>query len=234
MNFIKKVWEGKIDEDVKRQFQRFGRGEFKNRAMIEINTGKINRIKTSFEFANYLVERIAEKLNSGEKVKIDGIILTTKDISSDLKCKFEKKQFMGMKKFIIKTELEKEKILSICEKFPSALILFSFKLKDRTELKIKQKSPKSAKPSTKGEKEPKADFCSLKTSDSEIIKDFAFDIPNFKKVKINHTFLIENIELPKNEKDPEEIRKKAIRKGKIIRQIETDGKKDSKEIKFEI
>jgi len=35
MNFIKRVFDKKIDDETHAQFQKFSRGEFKNRAMIK-------------------------------------------------------------------------------------------------------------------------------------------------------------------------------------------------------
>jgi len=36
MNFVKKVFEGNIDESVHLQFQKFSKGEFRNRALIKL------------------------------------------------------------------------------------------------------------------------------------------------------------------------------------------------------
>ena len=53
---------------------------------------------------------------------------------------------------------------------------------NNSELKIKGKAPKSGKPGKKGDDEaPKADFCSLKTSDREIMKDLFFDLHDFSE-----------------------------------------------------
>ena len=90
-----------------------------------------------------------------------------------------------------------------------------------TELKIKPKSPKSGKPG-KGDEAPKADFCKIKTNDEEIVKSLLFDVKNFKKIDIQHDFIISEIEIPKNEKDPALMREKAVRKGKIVRRIKID------------
>lgn len=53
MNFIKKVANKKYDESVHLQFQKFSKGEFRNRALIDAKSSKGNyTIKTSAEFAN--------------------------------------------------------------------------------------------------------------------------------------------------------------------------------------
>ena len=36
MNFIKKLVEGKVDEDVHRQFTRFGKGEYRGRFLLSL------------------------------------------------------------------------------------------------------------------------------------------------------------------------------------------------------
>ena len=59
MNFIKKVFEKRADENVHLQFQKFSRGEFQNRALIKARrTGKKFTITTSAEFANEMVRDV--------------------------------------------------------------------------------------------------------------------------------------------------------------------------------
>ena len=55
MNFIKKIFSGKADEAVHRQFVRFGRGEYRKRALLSLWKTKIIKVKGSFEFANDFV-----------------------------------------------------------------------------------------------------------------------------------------------------------------------------------
>ena len=62
------IFENKIDETVKKQFVRFGKGKYEHRALIEIKIGKNVSIKTSYEFCNDLVKSIAEFSKS--KIKI--------------------------------------------------------------------------------------------------------------------------------------------------------------------
>ena len=40
MNFITKIFKGDTDEEVHRQFEKFSRGEFRNRALIEAKSSK--------------------------------------------------------------------------------------------------------------------------------------------------------------------------------------------------
>ncbi len=241
--FIKKIFEGAgtDDELVHLQFQKFSRGDFKNRAMILAKklSNKFS-INTTPEYANGFIRCLAEKLGE-TKAAVTGVIISTKDLTGELDFQ-DKKQFMGIKKYILEREMSGNEILSLCDKFPNSFVGLSFKTED-SELKVKPKAPKSAKPSTKGEGKPKIDFCKLKTTDEELVKKIIFDeelkMFNFKEVEIGHDFLINEIvvsdELKKEVgNDFEKIRKMAKRKGKIIRRFAIDsGEEIKKEIDFE-
>ncbi len=234
MNFIKKAVEGKTDEFVHIQFQKFSKGEFRHKAIIEAKkTGNKYSIKTSPEFANDLVFLMAKKLGEN-KTKITGAIVSTLDLKEELNFK-EIKQFQGVKRYLIDDEMTGNEIISLLEKFPKNFFALSFSVNENI-LKIKPKAPKSGKPSSKGEETPKADFCSLKTSDSEIAKDFIFECPDFQNAKINHTFFIEKIQIPEeleNSKNFVLIREKSRRVGKILRKSEIDNRKIEKAYSFE-
>ena len=88
---------------------------------------------------------------------------------------------------------------------------------------MKPKAPKSAKPSSPGEDGPKVDFCKLKTTNPEFAKKLFFDVSEYKTAEARHTFEITDIEVPKNEADPIQMREKAIRLGKVIRKLTVDG-----------
>src|SRR3989344_3361200 len=193
MNFIKKIFDDKIDNCVHLQFQKFSRGEFRNRALIEAknSNGKFT-IKTSAEFANELVRDSAEKLGS-QKTKITGAIISTADLKNELNFK-NIKQFHGVKRYLIENEMSGNEIIRLLDKFPKNFFALSFSVGDSV-LKIKPKAPKSGKHGKETE-EIKVDFCSLKTFDSEIGKNFVFEKPDFKRAEIRHTFLIEKIEIP--------------------------------------
>ncbi|MBD3252449.1 hypothetical protein GF386_01840 [Candidatus Pacearchaeota archaeon] len=234
--FIKKIFDGKSDELVHLQFKKFSKGEFKNKAMIvaKKTSGKYS-ISTTQEYSNEFVRAMAEKLGE-EKTSVTGVVVSTRDLTGELDFQ-NKKQFMGVKQYIIEREMSGTEILNLCEKFPSSFIGLSFKTGD-SELKIKPKAPKSAKPSTKGEEKPKVDFCKLKTSDINLISNLIFDpeARDFNKIEIKHDFFIEDIIIPeelKQEKDFSKIREMAKRKGKIIRELDIDGRKIKKECEFE-
>jgi len=222
VNFIKKIFQGEIDESVHRQFVRFGRGIFGNRAAINFKTNGKVKLTTGFEFANDLVELIASVC---KKIKVNGILLTRQD-----PCEFglQGKKKKGIFESEINKELNAEEIRKICEK--AYFTLFDCSC-DSIELKIKKKLPK---PGKSNERKINDTFCILeadKKYEKSIMQDFLFDVQG-KRVKIVHLFEINDIVLPEGEKDFEEIRKKAKRKGKIIRKINSDGKEQIKEKDF--
>jgi len=235
-NIIKKVFEGVFDEEVHSEFLKFGRGEYPDKYLIECKkqTNKWS-IKTSAEFANFLVRRGLNQ--ASDKVKAKGIIVSTMNLEEDCSFEFELKKAMGIKKIVIDSEIEKVKILGLMEKYPRAFFALSFSTGD-CDLKIKAKAPKSSKPGNKSKDDagPKADFCSLKTSNIEIIKDLLFGINHeSKEVKVNHTIIVENLIYPKDmsKMKPEEVRENSKRKGKVVRQITVDGREEIREAEFE-
>jgi len=233
MNFIKKVLDKNFDESVHLQFQKFSKGEFRDRAIIEAkNSNGKYTIKTSAEFANELVRDVAEKLGSG-KAQVTGAIVSTSDLTGKIDFK-EKKQFQGVKRYLIDKEMSGDEIISLLDEFPKTFFALSFSAGDNV-LKIKPKAPKSGKPG-KGDEDVKADFCVLKTSDKNLAESFIFEKPGFKTAKINHTFFIDSIVIPeslKNEKDFAKVREGSLRRGRIIRKADIDGNSENKEINFE-
>lgn len=224
-NVINKIFSGEVDSEVHDDFVKFSKGVFENRYLLE---GKKQAskwaVKSSSEFANYFVRKCLRKVSG--LVEIKGIIVST---NKGLKEKFEfeiegEKGYMGIKQFLINSSIEPEKILKLMEKYPKAFYALSFKT-DNCELKIKAKAPKSGKPGKREDDgEPRADFCSLKTSDAEIVRDLFFDFPDFKEIKVNHTIEINNIDVDASIKDPVEMREKAVRLGKVVRKVVVDGK----------
>ena len=233
MNFIKKIFDKNFDEEIHLQFQKFSKGEFKNRALIEAKNSNGNcTIKTSSEFANGFVKELAEKLGNN-KAKVTGSIIGTNDLKGILEFK-KISQFQGVKNYSIEKEMSGNEIINLINRFPKNFFALSLSAGENL-LKIKPKAPKSGKPGSKGEETPKVDFCSLKTTDKKIIESFIFEKPDFKSAKIVHNFLIEKIEIPEELKKSEDfalIREKSIRVGKIIRKTEIDGVKSEKELEL--
>jgi hypothetical protein len=229
---IKKIFEGKYDEEVHSDFLKFGRGEYKDKYLIQgKKQGEKWSIKTGYEYANTLVRLCLPK----EKVKVSGVIVATFDVSKEMKFPVERvKNFMGIRQAVINTEVEPKEILELMDKYPRVFFALSFST-PACELKIKAKAPKSAKPSTKeaeSDDDLKIDFCSLKTTDKEIVKELFFDITDFKEILIKHILKINEIIYPKNEKDPVKVRELSKRKGVLVRKMTVDGLPSTKEHEF--
>ena len=177
-------------------------------------------------------ERIPLTIVGSDKTKVTGAIVSTSDLTGELEF-INKKQFQGVKRYIIEGEMSGDELINLLNKFPKAFFGLTFNVeKENIILKIKAKAPKSGKPG-KGDEEVKADFCSLKTTDKKIAENFIFEKPDFKTAKIIHTFLIDKIIMPEGEKDFAKIREMAKRGGKIVRKAEIDGNTSTKEIEFE-
>ena len=224
MNFIKKIFDGKSDDLVHLQFQKFSRGEFKDRAVVKvkISGGKCS-ISTTAEFANEFVRYMAEKLGV-EKTKTTGVVVSTSDLTGQLDFK-NKKQFQGVKQYVIDVEMSGKDILALLSKFPKAFFALSFSVGEDS-LKIKAKAPKSGKPGSKTEEKPNPNFCKLITYDNKIVESFVFEKLEFKEAIISHTFIISEIVIPdelKKSGNFAKIREESKRKGKIIRIANLDG-----------
>jgi hypothetical protein len=233
MNFVKKIFDGEIDESVHAQFQKFSRGEFRDRAVVKVKkVGGKYTIFTTAEFANGVVRDLAEKLGN-EKAKITGSIIGTNDLKGELEFK-KISQFQGVKNYSIEQEMSGDEIINLLEKFPKNFFALSFDSGKGDVLKIKAKAPKSAKPKNKDET-PNPDFCKLITTDEQIGKSFVWEKANFKDALIAHDFMIESIVVPnelKSEKDFAVVREKSLRKGKIIRRGSIDGEEVREEKEF--
>lgn len=231
MNFIKKIVDKNVDDLVHLQFQKFSRGEFKNRAVLKVKKTKDKyTINSSPEFANEFVKMMAEKLGTNS-TNITGAIVSTSDLTGKLDFK-DKKQFQGVKRYLIDKEMTGDELMSLLNEFPKTFFGLTFNVDENNKLKIKPKAPKSGKPG-KGDEKPKADFCKLITTDKEIGKSFVFEKDDFKLAEIRHSFMIEKIIMPEtDEKDFAKIREMAKRQGKIIRISEIDGVEKTEEFEF--
>jgi hypothetical protein len=235
--FIKKIFDGKTDEFVHLQFQKFSRGEFKCRALVKVKESAGNfTISTTSEYARELARAMGEKLGNNT-THVTGALICALDLTG---FKYEeRKMAMGVRKYMINREMTGKEIVDLCDNVTKAFIAFSFKVGD-DELKVKDKSPKSAKGAGSAKKEDaelKIDFCKLKTTDRKIVEGLVFDKEAIgaKKLEVKHDFIITEIVIPeelKSEKDFAVIREKSLRKGKIIRELDIDGKKVKKEIDF--
>jgi hypothetical protein len=214
-SFLKRVLTGKPDEDSHRYFVRFGRGDYKRRFLINLTRGAKVKVKTSFEFANDLVKFVDE----AKKLKFSGKILSKEKVEGK-----EGKKKAGV--FVY------EVAACSLDEFKNAYYYLLDVEDSEVILKIKKSLPKP------GKNEEKIDdgFCSLIIEQkywAALKNNFFWDVPECKKASIEHELKINEIVLPKGEKDPVKIRELALRKGTIIRKMNVDGKESSKEINFE-
>ena len=231
MNFIKKIFNKEVDEEVHKQFIRFGKGEYNKRFPLSLWKAKKIKIKTGFEFANDLV-LLCSRLGDA---KVSGIVLSKKDISGTLsqnsiKGNSEtKKGGLYFQNNISDQDLKKEQLIEL-EKL-SYIALLDLE-GDGFKLKMKKKLPKPGKDADKIDNK----FCQFEADEkfySLIKQDFFWDMPEAKKISISHKVIIEQIIMPKEEKDYAKIRELAKRKGRLIRNALVDGKELSKEVDFE-
>lgn len=230
-HILRTIALGKTSDELHGDFVKYSKGMFENKYLIDAKKQKDSwNIKTGPELANTLVRMCLKKVEG--EVDVTGVIVATFDVASKASFPISGvKQFMGIKQAGVNSKVHPEKILKMMEEFPRAFYALTFSGKDFI-LKIKAKAPKSAKPVAAGGKEPKAEFCSLKTTDEHIAKEIFFDFPEFKEIKIKHILNIKDIELPKGLSNPAEIREKAVRKGVLIRIATVDGVQHRKEYPF--
>jgi len=213
---LKKVLTGRGDESSHRSFVRFGKGVYERRFLISYNkmADKV-KIKTSFEFANDLVNFVREN----KDVKFSGKVLSKEQVSG----------MPGRKKAgVFVYEIQERDI----KEFENAYYLLLDVNDSDIVLKIKKALPKPGKNAEKIDE----GFCTLTISNKYWEKArelFFWDVKDGKKVQIEHTLGINEIIMPKDEKDPLKIREKAIRKGTIVRKITIDGKQEEKEYQIE-
>ena len=239
--FIKKIFAAKgnslKDELVHSQFTKFSRGVFNDKAMLKMKnqTGRYS-LDTTSEYARELVLALAQKLGD-KKTMVTGAFVSALDIQG---IKYEeKKMAMGVRKYMINREMTGKEITEMLMNTPKAFPGLSFNVDDN-ELVIKPKSPKSAKGAGAAKKEDddvKIDFCKLKTSDKSLVEGFFVDSEELgaKKLEIRHDFIITDIiisEELKKEKDFAKIREMAQRKGKIVRKVNIEDSRKTKEAEF--
>lgn len=231
---MKKIFEGNFDDEVHNDFLKFGRGEYKDKYLLEGKKQAKNwSVKAGAEYANILVRKCLEKING--RVAINGVIVSTQNLNGEkMNFNFTKvSNFQGVRKHQIDGEVESSEILNFMEKFPRAFFALTFSGPNFV-LKIKSKAPTSGKPGKNKEEGVVADFCSLKTGDRGLIDYLFFGVGEFNEVKVNHTINVAEIVYPANmdELKPVKVRELAKRKGKVIRNMIVDGKEQVSEADF--
>ena len=217
--FVKKIFTGKMDEETHRQFVRFGRGKYEGRAVLSFMKNEKVKVKGSSEYANDFVE-LASELGD---VKFSGIILSKEELNLQGKKKagiFEY-EFSG----------NSEDVRKIKDKAYGLLLDGEGQ---GISLKMKKKLPK---PGKGGEGKVDDKFCQLEADIrywGKIKEAFFWDISECKKARIVHAYNINDIVMPKGEKDFDKIRILARRKGSIVRKIEIEGKVEEKSKEMEV
>ena len=230
---MKKIFDGVFDEEVHANFLKFGRGEYKNKYLLE-GKKQVKKwaVKAGAEYANLLVRKCLEKV--GRPVEVKGVIVSTLDLRDEINFEVSKvKNFQGVRKHVIDCEVEPAQIFELMNKYPKAFFALSFKGDDFV-LKIKPKAPSDGKKSKKEGEGIVADFCSLKTEDQTLLAYLFFGIGDFTEVRINHMISVTDIVYPSNmdELKPTEVREMAKRKGVVVRNATVDGKEQVSEAEF--
>lgn len=224
MNFVWKIFHDKSDEEVHRQFIRFGKGEYGGRVLLGLwRTAEKVKIKGSFELANDFV-MLAARLGN---VSFSGNIWSKEPLHG-----LDGKKKAGKWVYEV-NNLPSSKIHELSK--DAYYFLLNGNGQD-IKLKIKSKLPKPGK----GENKVDNKFCQLEIEGKyykAAHEDFFWDIPpEAKKASIRHRFIITDIVLPKagsKDADYALLREMAKRKGKIVRIAEVDGKEVRTEKNFE-
>ncbi len=233
MNFIHKLLMGKMDDGVRRNFLRFGKGLYKYRAMALVKKSKSGvKLNTTFEYSNDFVQLFAEE--SKTPVTISGTIVTTHDLNTlGVAGTFTKR--MGVGKFEIpETALSAKDLHSFFEKVQTNFLILNLS-SDLGSVVCKQKLPnpkKSPKLTEDGKEEvPKIDFCKCSFSNLAIAEDFFFDVKgDYTQAQVMHAFMIDSLEVPEKYKNDLALaRLHVIHKGKTVRVLTVDGKESTKE-----
>ncbi|MBI4447910.1 hypothetical protein HY643_02935 [Candidatus Woesearchaeota archaeon] len=224
MGFIKKIFEGMLDEDVHKQFSRFSKGQFE-KAYINIRKGPKNfKLKTSYEFASEIAGLIAQ--NAEGELEVTGQIIANYDFQKEpipnlQSFKKKGKIYIGQ----IAGKFSNAQLRQVYEKFKSHNLLLNINSPNYS-LKVGKSLPKPGKAL-------KDNFCSA-TLPLSLLNEFAFDIKKeFKEAAISHVYIIKEIMIPEKYKnEPEMARIHGQRKGVLIRKLVIDGEKEEHSTDF--
>jgi len=229
MNHIKNIKENKVDEWTHNKFIRYSCGTFEKELFCIKIGGKNIQIQGGFEYLDCMFDLFSKLIK--EDVELKGVIVSKVDIKKDLDdLGIEIKKKFG-KKYTIEAVLDSNKFKQFVNKFNQFPLLLKLK-SGNYSLSVKKSVPKPGKVL---EKFLTAKFA--KTDLNVLIDEFLFDskVDKFKKVEIKHTYVIDDIKIPKQyENDPAMARLKAVRVGKIIRELNIDGNISKTEIKMEV
>lgn len=231
VHFIRKIWLGKADAQLHSQFIRFSKGLFENRAVISVSKSKPLKLTSTSELADDLVLFLA---GIAEKFSVSGILLSRENPQELLSALGLKAEIKNKKK-IFEAKIDAQVMAEQIKKIADIAYFMLFDMSSEgISLKIKKRL---TKPGKSGKEKIDGKFCILELDEKffpQLHEEFLFDMPlDFKKAKITHTYNITSIILPPGEKDFEQIRLKAKKKGKIVRMVEIAGKTIQQEKDFE-
>jgi hypothetical protein len=215
--FIKKIFLGKSDEQVHRQFVRFGKGIYPGRAAFSLRKSDKIKLGGSFELGNDFVNFCAEF-----GCVFSGIIVSKNELPG-----LKGRRKSGLWEYNVEN-LSSEKINDISNSVYTMLLDAQG---PGILLKMKKKLPK---PGKSGNSKIDDKFCQLEL-DLKYWPKLAefFMLPECKKASIKHEYQITDIVIPEGEKDFSKIRELARRKGRVIRKISVDGKEAEEVKEFE-
>jgi hypothetical protein len=233
--------------DIHRRFVKYSKGAFPGPSLkIKITKPKIT-IKASFDYDDALLS-IAIQSVAAKSIQVSGSIISGEDFAPILKKNnfppdFKVVESKGQAKNF-KVEIKEDVEIAteslknaLPELFNHCYVLLSFVSKE-SDVSYKCK----AKPPTPNKKDPSDDdpekrigFATLtfanKPENFKLIKEILIpeeqvSISNAKEIIIENNYEIEDLDMPKNEKDSKLIRIKTKRKGKLKRMITIDGKEN--------
>ncbi|MEK6856104.1 MAG: hypothetical protein AABX66_03035 [Nanoarchaeota archaeon] len=204
ISLLRKVCEGKGDAETHRYFLRFGKGNYERRFLLSANKGAKLKIKTSFELANDLVS-FAKEIGVD---KFTGKVLSKNKVEG----------LDGKKKAGVFVYEVQDSDLS---QFSNVYYYLVDSESGGIKLKMKKALPKPGKDADKIDD----GFCSIELDLKfwdKVKETFFWDVPDGKKIVLEHELKFTDIVFPKNEKDPVKIRENSLRKGVIARKGKVD------------
>jgi hypothetical protein len=244
MHFLKKVVENPDLEkpaenhmEVHRHFNRYSRGTFSGPAIkIKKYSTKLT-LKGSLEYEDIIQEIVIRTLNDGE-IDVKGKVISIDDISfiiNQLNLNWNLKESTGkIKKYKAEfnDKLNKEKLLKAIEEFrKNSFLLLSFNKNKYCRVSTKTSLPRPSKKNPIDDNiDKKVSFCSgyiinndnnLEMVINELLPDFRDELPKeWDQFSLTNTYNINEIKIPKNINDSKMLRIMAIRKGKLIRNLQ--------------
>jgi len=246
MHFLKEVIENldlekpaENNMEVHRHFNRYSRGSFSGPALIIKKYSTKITLKGSLEYEDIIQEIVIRTLND-EEVEVKGKVISIHDINStinQLNLNWNIKESTGkVKKYKAEfnEKLKKNKLLKAIEEFrKDSFLILSFNKNKYCKVSTKTSLPRPSKKNPIDDDiDKKVSFCSgyiINNKDNldmvldELIPDFKDELPKeWDQLSLTNVYKINEIQIPKNINDSKMLRIMAIRKGKLIRNLQID------------